>query len=84
MTSEGGRALRVRSHAVGAVFYLFVALSACLSVIGIGMVLTAHAPTWAVLFFIGMLTISVPLGGVVSYVFFSSSTEEADTSSRVP
>jgi hypothetical protein len=59
----------VRFRAIGIVFYLFVAGSMCLAVIGIDMVITTHAPTWAILLFASLMAISVPLCGVVGYVF---------------
>jgi hypothetical protein len=61
----------VKPHTVGAAMYLFVAAAACLAAVSIGMAAIAHAPTWAILLSVCMLTVSVPLGAVVSYVFFA-------------
>jgi|HubBroStandDraft_5_1064220.scaffolds.fasta_scaffold1894248_1 hypothetical protein len=67
----GGPARYEKFRAVGVLFYAFVAGAACLAVTGMSMVAVTHAPIWAIIFFASLLAISVPLGGVVSYVFFA-------------
>jgi hypothetical protein len=83
-SGDGGALRRAKFHAVGVLFYLFVALSACLSVAGMSVIATTHAPTWAALLFASVLAINVPLGGVVSYVFFVSKKDAPDAPPRVP
>jgi hypothetical protein len=71
-----------RPRTVGAAMYLFVAAAACLAVVSIGMAARDHAPTWAIFLSVCILAISVPLGAVVSYVFFVVKDDGEESSSR--
>lgn len=71
------------SRTVGAVFYLFVISSTCLSVIGTVLAVMVHAPTWAMLLFASVLTIAVPLGGLVGYVLLVPKKNGSRAPSRV-
>jgi len=68
---DGGIVRYAKFNPIGILFYVFVAGSACLAVVGMSMAVSTHAPAWATLLFASLLAVSVPLGGVVSYVFFN-------------
>jgi hypothetical protein len=61
---------RFRTHAVGIIFFILVAISVLLSVIGIRMAHAAHVATWALLLFYSVLSMAVPLGGSIGYLFY--------------
>jgi hypothetical protein len=85
MIDEGRALMRyARPRTVGAAMYLFVAASACLAAVSIGMAAMAHAPTWAILLSVCILAVSVPLGAVVSYVFFAIKDDGDESPSRLP
>jgi hypothetical protein len=75
---------RVKAHSVLAALLFFVVLSTCLCVIGIKAAYGSHAPLWAILLFLSTLAISVPIAGVVSYVFYVPRDRDSDTSTRTP
>jgi hypothetical protein len=58
------------THLIGATFLLITIGSACLSVIGIGMVSAGHAPAWASLFFYCVLGVDISLSGTIGYLFY--------------
>ena len=74
---------QMKIHATGAALFFFVIVSACLSMVGISLASGSHAPFWAVLLFLSILAITVPLGGVVGYLFYLPREQGTDTSSRV-
>lgn len=83
VVSRDERAARYgKFHLVGVLFYAFVAGAACLAAIGIGMAAETRAPAWATLLFASVLAVSVPLGGVVSYVFFYPGRGTTETLER--
>lgn len=72
---------RRRVHAIGITFFALVTISALLSVIGVGVASTAHAPTWAFLLFYSCMSMIVPLGGSIGYLFYVYKPDDGDTTS---
>lgn len=62
---------RIEIRAFGAALFSCVIAATVLSVVGIGVVARGHAPDWALLVFLALLGVSVPLGAVVGYLFCS-------------
>jgi hypothetical protein len=69
---------RFRTHAVGVTFFAFVGASTLLSIIGVNTASTAHAPTWALFLFYSLLTMSIPLGGSIGYLFYIPKRRDDD------
>lgn len=77
MASANAEAWRQKNfRKIGIIFYLFVVASVCLAAVGIGFVATTHIPIWAILLFASVMTMNVPLGGLVGYVFFATGIDD--------
>jgi uncharacterized membrane protein YoaK (UPF0700 family) len=74
----------MKANTVLAALLFFVVLSTFLSVMGIKAAHGSHAPSWAILLFLSILAISVPIAGVVSYVFYIPREHGSDTSRPTP
>jgi hypothetical protein len=71
---------RAKTHAAGAALFLFIIMSICLAVAGVDLASGIHAPIWAILFLLSIVSMSMPLGGVVLYVFYVPKEADADNS----
>jgi hypothetical protein len=79
---NGGDAVKrkVKIQTTGAAMLVSVIASACLSVVGLILAADSHAPIWAVLLFLSVLAIAVPLGGVLGYLFYQPGESGIETS----